>query len=71
VLKGIFGIKGDRVAEVWRGPHNEELHNAYSLPSIIRITKSRKVRWTGDIARMGEKRNAYRTLVESHKERDH
>jgi hypothetical protein len=42
---------------------NEELHNLYSSPSIIRVMKSRRMRWTGHVARMGEKRNAYRILV--------
>jgi hypothetical protein len=44
--------------------HNEELHNLYSSPSIIRIIKSRRMRWAGYVARMGEKRNVYRLLVE-------
>jgi hypothetical protein len=44
----------------WRKLHNEELHNLYSSPSIIRIIKSRKIRWAGHVARMGEKRNVYR-----------
>jgi hypothetical protein len=44
-------------------PHNEELRDLYSSPSIIRIIKSRRVRWAGHVARMGEKRNAYRLLV--------
>jgi hypothetical protein len=43
--------------------HNEELHNLYCLPSIIRIIKSRRMGWAGHVARMGEKRNAYRILV--------
>jgi hypothetical protein len=43
--------------------HNEELHDLYSSPSIIRIIKSRRMRWAGHVARMGEKRNAYRLLV--------
>jgi hypothetical protein len=43
--------------------HNEELHNLYSLPSIKRMITSRRIRWTGRVARMGEKRNAYRLLV--------
>jgi hypothetical protein len=47
----------------WRKLHNEELHNLYSSPSIIRITKSRRMSWTGHVARMGEKRNVYRLLV--------
>jgi hypothetical protein len=42
----------------WRELHNEELHNLYSSPSIIRMIKSRKMRWAGHLARMGEKRNA-------------
>jgi hypothetical protein len=47
----------------WRKLHNEELHNLYSSPSIIRIIKSRRMRWEGHVARMGEKRNVYRLLV--------
>jgi hypothetical protein len=47
----------------WRKLHNEELHNLYSSPSIIRIIKSRRMRWAGHVARMGEKRNVYRLLV--------
>jgi hypothetical protein len=47
----------------WRKLHNEELHNLYSSPSIIRIIKSRRMRWAGYVARMGEKRNVYRLLV--------
>jgi hypothetical protein len=43
--------------------HNEELHDLYSSPSVIRIIKSRRLRWAGHVARMGEKRNAYRLLV--------
>jgi hypothetical protein len=43
--------------------HNEELHNLYSSPSIIRIIKSRRMRWSGHVSRMGEKRNVYRLLV--------
>jgi hypothetical protein len=47
----------------WRKLHNEELRDLYSSPSIIRIIKSRRMRWAGDVARIGEKRNAYRLLV--------
>jgi hypothetical protein len=43
--------------------YNEELHNLYSSPSIIRIIKSRRMRWAGHLARIGEKRNVYRLLV--------
>jgi hypothetical protein len=48
---------------VWRKLHNEELHSVYSSPSIIRMMKSRRMRWAGYVARMGEKRNEYRILV--------
>jgi hypothetical protein len=47
----------------WRKLHNEELRDLYSSPSIIRIIKSRRMRWAGQVARMGEKRNAYRLLL--------
>jgi hypothetical protein len=47
----------------WRKLHNEELHNLYSSPSIIRIIKSRMMRWAEHVARMGEKLNVYRLLV--------
>jgi hypothetical protein len=47
----------------WRKLHNEELHDLYSSPSIIRIIKSRRMRWAGHVGRMGEKRNVYRLLV--------
>jgi hypothetical protein len=63
VLRGIFGSKRDDVIEGWRTLHNEELRDLYSLPSIIRMNKSRRMRWLGHVARMGEKRNAYRLLV--------
>jgi hypothetical protein len=63
VLRRIFGPKRDGVTGGWRKLHNEELHDLYSSPSIIRIIKSRRRRWAGHVARMGEKRNAYRLLV--------
>jgi hypothetical protein len=59
----IFGPKKDGVTGGWRKLHNEELHNLYSSPSIIRIIKSRRMRWAGHVTRMGEKRNVYRLLV--------
>jgi hypothetical protein len=62
-MRRIFRPKGDEVAGDWRKLHNEELHNLYSSPSIITMIKSRRMRWTGNIARMVEKRNAYRILV--------
>jgi hypothetical protein len=47
----------------WRKLHNEELHDLYSSPSIIRIMKLRRMRWAGHVARIGEKRNSYRLLM--------
>jgi hypothetical protein len=63
VLRGIFGPKRDEVTGEWRKLHNVELRDLYSSPSIIRIIKSRRMRWAGHVARMGEKRNAYKLLV--------
>jgi hypothetical protein len=63
VLRRIFGRWRDEVTGGWRKLHNEELHDLYSLPSIIGIIKSRRMRWAGHVARMGEKKNAYRLLV--------
>jgi hypothetical protein len=64
VLRRIFGPKRDEVTGGWRKLHNEELRNLYSSPSpIIRMMKSRRMRYPEHVARIGEKRNAYRTLV--------
>jgi hypothetical protein len=63
VLRRIFGPKRDEVTGGWRKLHNEELHNLYSSSSIIRMIKSRRMRSAGHVARMWEKRNAYRILV--------
>jgi hypothetical protein len=62
VLRRIFGPKRDKVIGGWRNLHNG-LHDFYCSPSIIRIIKSRRIIWTGHVARMGEKRNACRILV--------
>jgi hypothetical protein len=59
----IFGPKRDEVTGGWRKLHNEELHNFCSSSSIIRIIKSRRMRWVGHVARMGTNRNAYSILV--------
>jgi hypothetical protein len=63
VLRGIFGPKRDEVTGEWRKLHSGELHNLYSSPDIIRRIKSRRMRWAGHVARMGEGRNVYRVLV--------
>jgi hypothetical protein len=63
VLRRIFGPKRDDVTGDWRKLHNEKLYNLYSSPNIIRMIKSRRTRWTGHVARIGETRNAYRILV--------
>jgi hypothetical protein len=63
VLRRIFGPKRDGVTGGWRKMHNEELHNLYSSPSIIRIIKPRRMRWAEHLARMWEKRIVYRLLV--------
>jgi hypothetical protein len=63
VLRRIFGPKTDEVTGDWRKLHNEELHGLYSSPSIVRVIKARKMRWTGHVARMGEVRGAYNILV--------
>jgi hypothetical protein len=63
VLRRIFGPKRDEVTGEWRKLHNEELHNLYSSPDIIRQVKSRRMRWAGHVACMGEERKVYRVLV--------
>jgi hypothetical protein len=63
MLKRIFGPKMDEVTGEWRKLHNEELCDLYSSPSLIRIIKSRRMRLEGHVARIGEKRNAYRSSV--------
>jgi hypothetical protein len=55
LLRRIFGQKRDEVTGEWRKLHNEDLHDLYSPPSIIRIIKSRKVRWACHVARMGRR----------------
>jgi hypothetical protein len=63
VLRRIFGPKRDEVTGGWRKLHNEELHNLYSSPSIIRMIKSRRMVRRGHVACMGKKRNAWRTFM--------
>jgi hypothetical protein len=63
VLRRIFGPKKVEVTGEWRRLHNKELYALYSSSSIIWVIKSRKLRWTGHVARMGERRGAYSALV--------
>jgi hypothetical protein len=71
VLRRIFGFKRDEM-EGGRGkPNNEELHNLYSLPDIIRMIKSRRMRWAGHVARMGRRGMHIGHWWKSQKERDH
>jgi hypothetical protein len=71
VLRRVFGPKRDEVTGKWRKLHNEELNDLYSLPNIVRVVKSRRMRWAGDVARMGEDRGVYRVLWGSLRERGH
>ena len=59
----IFGPKRDEVTREWSKLHNEELNDLYSSPNIVQVIKSRRVRWVGHVACMGEKRGIYRVLV--------
>jgi hypothetical protein len=63
VLRRVFGPKRDEVTGEWRKLHNEELNDLYSLPNIVRVVKSRRMRWAGHVVRMGEDRDVYRVLV--------
>jgi hypothetical protein len=71
VLRRILGPKRDEVTGGWRKLHNEELHNLYSSPSIIRMIKSRRMRWAWHVARMGRRRLQTGYWWESQKEREH
>ena len=63
VLRTVFGPKRDEVTGEWRKLHNEELRDLYSLPNIVRVVKSRRMRWAGNVARIGEGRVVHRVLV--------
>ena len=63
MLRRVFEPKGDEVTGEWRKLHNEELSDLYSLPNIVRVEKSRRMRWAGHVARMGEGRGVHRVLV--------
>ena len=63
VLRRIFGTKRYEVTGKWRRVHNEELNDLYCSSNIMRVIKSRRMRWAGHVARMGEERGVYRVLV--------
>jgi hypothetical protein len=63
LLRRILGPKRDEATGEWRRLHKEELNDLYSSPNIIRVIKSRRMRWAGHVASMGEKKDAYRILV--------
>jgi hypothetical protein len=63
VLRRILGPKRDGVTWEWRKLHKEELHDLHCSPNIFRMIKSRRMRWAGHVARMGERRGVYRVLV--------
>jgi hypothetical protein len=63
VLRRVFGPRRDEVTREWRKLHNEELNELYSLPNIVRVVKSRRMRWAGHVPRIGEERGVHRVLV--------
>jgi hypothetical protein len=63
VLRRVFGPRRDQVTGEWRKLHNEELNDLFPLPNIVRVVKSRRMRWTGHVARMGEERGVHTVLV--------
>jgi hypothetical protein len=62
-MENLFGAKRDQVTGEWRKLHSEELSDLYCSPNIIRVIKSRRMRWAGHVAHMGERRGVYRVLV--------
>jgi hypothetical protein len=69
MLRKLFGPKRDKVTGEWRKLYNEELNDLYSLPNIVRVVKSRRMRWAGHVARMGEERVVHRVLVRKPEEK--
>jgi hypothetical protein len=63
VLRRVFGPKRDEVTGEWRKPLNEEFHDQYYSPNIVRVIKSRRMKWAGHVARMSEERGVCRVLV--------
>jgi hypothetical protein len=71
VLRKVFGSKRDDVTGEWRSLYNDKLNDLYSLPNIVRVVKSRRMRWVGHVERMGEERGVHRYCWVSLRERDH
>jgi len=71
VLRRIFGPRRDEVTGEWRRLHNEELNDLYSSPYIVRVIKSRRMRWAGHVARMGEVRGCIGSCWGNRREGDH
>jgi len=71
VLRRIFGPRRDEVTGEWRRLHNEDLNDLYSSPNILQVIKSRRMRWAGHVARMGEERGVYRVWVRKPEGRNH
>jgi hypothetical protein len=63
VMRKVFGPKRDEVSGEWRKLHKEELNDLYSSPNIVRVVKSRRMRWAGHVARMGEEIGVHSVLV--------
>jgi hypothetical protein len=63
MLRRVFGPKRGEVTGEWRKLHNEELNDLYSLPNIVQVVKSRRIRWVGHVACMGKDRGVHRVLV--------
>ena len=71
VLRGMFGPRRDEVTGEWRRLHNEELNDLYCSPNIVRVIKSRRMRWAGHVVRMGEERGCIGSWWGNGRERDH
>jgi hypothetical protein len=71
VLRRIFGPKTDEVTGEWRKLHNEELNYLYFSPTNYRVTKSKRMRWAGHVACMGERRGVYRVVVRKSEGKNH